>query len=258
MTTPAATAPVTTTAAPAAGGEATVLVADSDLGQILTAANGMTVYLFMPDAQGTPTCTDCVRPGVAAADRRRRQPAHRWRRRRRGAARHHRAPGGGQPGHVQRLAALLLRRRLRPRRHQRPGSGRLVVCGRPDRQRDRQRLTASKTDGETTLRRPRSPGLLGSPDRSATLDRGSTPPDARLRCGGDDDGCSSASRSPGVSPHPSSSPPTHRASRWRHGPSAAGRGDLQPSQRIHGAEMRSAFLRFRRAAARRRYRTSRP
>ena len=57
-TTPAATTPVTTTAAPAAGGEATVLVADSDLGQILTAANGMTVYLFMPDAQGTPTCTD--------------------------------------------------------------------------------------------------------------------------------------------------------------------------------------------------------
>ena len=57
-TTPAATTPATTTAAPAAGGEATVLVADSDLGQILTAANGMTVYLFMPDAQGAPTCTD--------------------------------------------------------------------------------------------------------------------------------------------------------------------------------------------------------
>jgi predicted lipoprotein with Yx(FWY)xxD motif len=35
-----------------------VLVADSDLGQILTAASGMTVYLFMPDAQGAPTCTD--------------------------------------------------------------------------------------------------------------------------------------------------------------------------------------------------------
>ena len=56
-TTPAATTPVTT-AAPAAGGEATVLVADSDLGQILTAANGMTVYLYTPDAQGTPTCID--------------------------------------------------------------------------------------------------------------------------------------------------------------------------------------------------------
>ena len=56
-TTPAAAAP-DTTAASATGGEATVLVADSDLGQILTAANGMTVYLFMPDAQGVPTCTD--------------------------------------------------------------------------------------------------------------------------------------------------------------------------------------------------------
>jgi predicted lipoprotein with Yx(FWY)xxD motif len=56
--TPAATAPAITTAAPATGGEATVVVADSDLGQIVTAANGMTVYLFMPDAQGSPTCTD--------------------------------------------------------------------------------------------------------------------------------------------------------------------------------------------------------
>ena len=57
-TTPAATTPQTTTAAPAAGGEPTVLVADSDLGQIITAANGMTLYLFTPDAQGTPTCID--------------------------------------------------------------------------------------------------------------------------------------------------------------------------------------------------------
>ena len=55
-TTPAATTPVTT--APAAGGEATVLVADSDLGQILTAANGLTVYLFMRDGQGAPSCVD--------------------------------------------------------------------------------------------------------------------------------------------------------------------------------------------------------
>ena len=37
---------------------ATVVIADSDLGQILTAADGMTVYLFMPDAQGAPTCLD--------------------------------------------------------------------------------------------------------------------------------------------------------------------------------------------------------
>ena len=29
-------------------------IAESDLGQILTAADGMTVYVFMPDAQGAP------------------------------------------------------------------------------------------------------------------------------------------------------------------------------------------------------------
>jgi predicted lipoprotein with Yx(FWY)xxD motif len=56
-TTPAATTPETTPASVPA--EATVLVADSTLGQILTAADGMTVYLFMPDdALGTPTCID--------------------------------------------------------------------------------------------------------------------------------------------------------------------------------------------------------
>ena len=56
---------------------ATVVVADSDLGQILTAADGMTVYLFMPDAQGAPTCTDACAAVVAAVDRRRRQQGHR-------------------------------------------------------------------------------------------------------------------------------------------------------------------------------------
>ncbi len=56
-TTPAATTPPPPTA-PAPDAEATVLVADSSLGQILTAADGMTVYLFMPDAQSAPTCTD--------------------------------------------------------------------------------------------------------------------------------------------------------------------------------------------------------
>ena len=55
--TPTAPGPATT-AAPAPDGEATVLVADTSLGQILTAANGMTVYSFMPDAQSAPTCTD--------------------------------------------------------------------------------------------------------------------------------------------------------------------------------------------------------
>lgn len=46
-----------TTAAPAAGGAAALMTADTDLGKVVVAANGMTVYLFMPDAQGTPTCT---------------------------------------------------------------------------------------------------------------------------------------------------------------------------------------------------------
>ena len=46
-----------TTAAPAAGGEGAVMVADSNLGKVIVASNGKTVYLFMPDAQGDPTCT---------------------------------------------------------------------------------------------------------------------------------------------------------------------------------------------------------
>jgi predicted lipoprotein with Yx(FWY)xxD motif len=55
-------APPATTAAPASVEEATVVVTYSDLGQIVTAADGTTLYLFMPDAQGTPTCTDpCAR-----------------------------------------------------------------------------------------------------------------------------------------------------------------------------------------------------
>ena len=115
----------------------------TSLGQVLTAADGMTVYLFMPDAQGTPTCTRFLRRGVAAVDRRRRQPGHRWRRRRRLAAQHRRPPDGRHPGHVQRLAALLLLRRLCPRRHERSRAGRRVVRARPDRQPDRQRLISS-------------------------------------------------------------------------------------------------------------------
>jgi predicted lipoprotein with Yx(FWY)xxD motif len=55
----APTTPPAPTAAPAPdpGGEATVLLGDTDLGQVLTDAEGMTLYLFMPDAQGAPTCT---------------------------------------------------------------------------------------------------------------------------------------------------------------------------------------------------------
>lgn len=46
-------APATTAAA--AEGEA-ISVVTSDLGDILVAPNGFTVYLFMPDGQGDPTC----------------------------------------------------------------------------------------------------------------------------------------------------------------------------------------------------------
>jgi len=50
--------PTATTAAPAPDDSTTLAVADSDLGQVLTSGSGMTVYVFMPDAQGAPTCTD--------------------------------------------------------------------------------------------------------------------------------------------------------------------------------------------------------
>jgi predicted lipoprotein with Yx(FWY)xxD motif len=51
----------TATTAAAAGGEGAVMVADSSLGQILVDASGMSLYMFMPDAQGDPTCTaDCA------------------------------------------------------------------------------------------------------------------------------------------------------------------------------------------------------
>ena len=37
------------------------MLADTGLGTGLVAANGMTLYMFMPDAQGDPTCTaDCA------------------------------------------------------------------------------------------------------------------------------------------------------------------------------------------------------
>ena len=56
--TPAATTAATETTAGTAAG-AVVQVASSDLGDILTDADGRTLYLFMPDAQGgEPTCYD--------------------------------------------------------------------------------------------------------------------------------------------------------------------------------------------------------
>ena len=103
---------------------------------------------------GHPDLHRFLRRGVAAVDRRRRQPGHRRRRRRRITAQYRRAPDGRHPGHVQRLAALLLLRRHRPRRYERSGAGRRVVRARPDRQPDRQRLTGSTTAGDTTHIQP--------------------------------------------------------------------------------------------------------
>lgn len=42
----------------AAGDDASVLVAESDLGQILTDADGNTIYYFANDSAGTSTCAD--------------------------------------------------------------------------------------------------------------------------------------------------------------------------------------------------------
>ena len=57
---------------PAAEG-ATVALADSSLGEILVDGNGMTLYMFVPDAQGASTCAEgCLEawpaiPGPATA-----------------------------------------------------------------------------------------------------------------------------------------------------------------------------------------------
>jgi predicted lipoprotein with Yx(FWY)xxD motif len=56
--TDAPTAPPTTPPSSSAAGEASVLVADSALGPILTSADGSAVYLFVNDAQAAPTCTE--------------------------------------------------------------------------------------------------------------------------------------------------------------------------------------------------------
>lgn len=53
---PASEAPASDTA----GDAATVMVADSDFGQILVDGEGRTLYMFKPDEAGTPTCyEDC-------------------------------------------------------------------------------------------------------------------------------------------------------------------------------------------------------
>jgi len=56
-TTTTAAADTTTTEA-AATGEGSVVLASSDLGDILTDSEGRTLYLFNPDAQGDSTCYD--------------------------------------------------------------------------------------------------------------------------------------------------------------------------------------------------------
>jgi len=93
--TPAATTPAAT-ATPAPASEApsvtpaaatdappTVAVSDTDLGSILTGNDGLTLYVFLPDKAGEPTCYDgcatawpplviegapTVGPGIAAGD----------------------------------------------------------------------------------------------------------------------------------------------------------------------------------------------
>jgi predicted lipoprotein with Yx(FWY)xxD motif len=71
--TPSTDATATTAAASgAAAGSGAVMVADSaELGKILVASNGMTLYLYMPDKQGAPTCAgSCAAawPAATVAD----------------------------------------------------------------------------------------------------------------------------------------------------------------------------------------------
>jgi predicted lipoprotein with Yx(FWY)xxD motif len=54
-TAPASEEP-TANESPSGSGEATVMVAESDLGQILVDGEGRTLYLFTPDEAGEPTC----------------------------------------------------------------------------------------------------------------------------------------------------------------------------------------------------------
>ncbi len=50
--------PDTAPADDAAAGNAALAVADTELGEILVDADGMTLYVFLPDAQGASTCYD--------------------------------------------------------------------------------------------------------------------------------------------------------------------------------------------------------
>jgi predicted lipoprotein with Yx(FWY)xxD motif len=52
------TAADTTTTEAAATGDGSVVLASTDLGDILTDSEGRTLYLFNPDAQGDSTCYD--------------------------------------------------------------------------------------------------------------------------------------------------------------------------------------------------------
>lgn len=53
---PETTAGASTTAATSTGAE--MVLASTDLGDIVTDPEGRTLYIFMPDAQGDPTCYD--------------------------------------------------------------------------------------------------------------------------------------------------------------------------------------------------------
>jgi predicted lipoprotein with Yx(FWY)xxD motif len=57
VTTTAPAGDATTTTAAAAGAPV-VLLADSDIGSILTDADGMTLYMFKPDTQDASACTE--------------------------------------------------------------------------------------------------------------------------------------------------------------------------------------------------------
>ena len=69
-TTPASTTTSSSeTESPTAAADATVQLADSDLGQILVASDGMTLYLFEADEGDTSTCyDDCAATWPALVD----------------------------------------------------------------------------------------------------------------------------------------------------------------------------------------------